>query len=74
MLQINIRKFIEIKKINYICSIIKNKEVNMLIINYLNYKNEKMLLKKMPSNIAVPFYLLNSQRADVKIIITKKSF
>lgn len=46
----------------------------MLIINYLNYKNEKMSLKNMPSNIAVPFYLLNSQRANVKIIITKKSF
>lgn len=46
----------------------------MIIINYLNYKNQKMLLKNIPSRTAIPYYLLDSKRANVKIIVTKKRF
>lgn len=46
----------------------------MIIINYLNYKNQKMLLKNIPSKSAIPFYLLVSKRANVKIVVTKKRF
>lgn len=46
----------------------------MIIINYLNYRNQKMILKNIPSRTAIPFYLLDSKRANVKIVVTKRTF
>lgn len=52
----------------------KTKEVNMLIINYLNYRGERLKLKNMPTKTAVSFYLTKAIEAEIKIVLTKKSF
>ena len=46
----------------------------MIIINFLNYKKEKLRIKNIPSRIAIPFYLKQAKEADIKIILTKKMF
>lgn len=46
----------------------------MLIINYLNYKGDKMKIKNMPTKIAISFYLTKGREAETKIVLTKKSF
>ena len=46
----------------------------MLIINYLNYKNDRMKIKNVPTKIAISFYLTKARKAEIKIVLTKKSF
>lgn len=46
----------------------------MIILNYLNYKKEKVLLKKAPTGIAIKFYLTMKEIANIKLILTKKLF
>lgn len=46
----------------------------MLIINYLNYKGDKMKIKNVPTRIAISFYLTKAREAEIKIVLTKKSF
>ena len=46
----------------------------MLIINYLNYKGDRMKIKNIPTRIAIPFYLTKAIEAEIKIVLTKKSF
>lgn len=46
----------------------------MIILNFLNYKKEKVLLKKVPTDIAIRFYLTMKELANIKLIVTKKTF
>lgn len=46
----------------------------MLKINYLNYKNERMKIKNVPTKIATSFYPTKAREAEIKIVLTKKSF
>lgn len=46
----------------------------MLIINFLNYRGDRMKIKNVPTKIAIPFYLVKAREAEIKIVLTKKSF
>lgn len=46
----------------------------MLIINYLNYKGDRLKIKNMPTKIAISFYLTRAIESEIKIVLTKKSF
>ena len=70
-----IRKFTGIRKINYICNVIKNKEVNMLILNWdAATCNGKITATKVSTRFATNFYFTIKKITDVRIILTKKSF
>lgn len=46
----------------------------MLIINFLNYRGDRMKIKNVPTKIAISFYLTKVREAEIKIVLTKKSF
>lgn len=56
----------------YICNVIKNKEVNMIILNYKNFKGDKLKLKNVPTKVVTKFYLTKKETCDIKVILTKK--
>lgn len=44
----------------------------MTILNFLNYKREKILLKNVPTSIAIRFYLTMKEVANIKLIVIKR--
>lgn len=71
-----IKKFAEIRKINYICSVIKNKEVNMLITRTKVRGFKAVTIKNIPTRIATRHYFAYQEveGREIKIVLTKKSF
>ena len=69
------KKIRKIKKNKHICSVIKNKEVNMLILNWdAATCNGKITATKVSTRFATNFYFTIKKITDVRIILTKKSF
>lgn len=64
------------EKINYICSIIKNKEVNMLITRTKVRGFKAVTIKNIPTRIATRHYFAyqEAEGREIKIVLTKKSF
>lgn len=71
-----IKKFTEIRKINYICSIIKNKEVNMLITKTKVHEFKAVTIKNIPTRIATRHYFAYQEveGREIKLITAKKTF
>ena len=46
----------------------------MIILNYKNFKGDKLKLKNVPTEIVTKFYLTNKEICDIKVIVTKKHF
>ena len=44
----------------------------MIILNYKNFKGDKLKLKNVPTKIATKFYLTEKETCDIKVILTKK--
>ena len=70
------KKFTKIRKINYICSIIKNKEVNMLITKTKIRGFKAVTIKNIPTRIATRHYFAYQEVVgrEIKLITTKRTF
>ena len=72
-----IKKIAEIRKISYICSVIKKtKEVNMLTTRTKVRGFKAVTIKNIPTRIATRHYFAyqKAEGREIKIVLTKKSF